>query len=70
MKTENNENIRALPWYRSEPWLAVGASAFVPVLLALVVPESLKVALAVIAGALMVASLWLLMRRGAPDREG
>ena len=69
MKTEDKTITTTLPWYRSEPWLAFAVAAFLPVILALVLPEELKVALAGVAGALMLASLWLLMRRGAPRRE-
>jgi hypothetical protein len=69
MKTGSSHEGRATPWYRAEPWLAVAVTAFVPVILALVVPAQLKGALAGVAGALMLWSLWLLMRRGAPRRE-
>jgi hypothetical protein len=69
MKGETKQEVGALPWYRSKPWLAVAVTAFVPVILALVAPEALKVALAGVAGALMLVSLGLLMRRRAPGRE-
>lgn len=68
MTMETHPNGRR-PWYRSEPWLAAAAAAFVPVLLALVLPEALKTALAALAGAFLLLSFWLLIRRGAPRRE-
>ena len=51
------------PWYRSEPWLAVCFAAFIPILLAFLLPESLKLPLLGLGVVIAVAGLALLVRR-------
>jgi hypothetical protein len=51
------------PWYRSEPWLAICFSAFIPIILALVLPESLKMPLLGVGVLLAAVGLALLVRK-------
>lgn len=53
----------AVPWYRSEPWLALCMGAFVPILLAIWLPPALRVPLLGLGAALMLGGLALLARR-------
>ena len=55
---------RRWPWYRSEPWLAVELSAFVPLLVAIALPGRFQLALLVLAGLLVVLGLVMLVRQG------
>lgn len=59
----------ALPWYRREPWLAVLAAAFVPILLALVAPAPLRMPLLGVSAVLMAAGLTMLVRHDRRVRE-
>lgn len=52
----------ARPWYRREPGLALCLAAFVPVLLVLVLPPTVRVPLFAIAAVLAVAGLVLIVR--------
>ena len=52
------------PWYRSEPWLAVELSAFVPLLVAIAFPGRFQIALLALAGLLVVLGLVMLVRQG------
>ena len=54
------------PWYRREAWLLVSLAGFLPLLLALVVPQSLRVPLIAVAGLLIACGTVMLARRGAP----
>ncbi|WP_284351336.1 hypothetical protein [Roseisolibacter agri] len=58
------------PWYRSEPWLAVELSAFVPLLVVIAFPGRFQIALLALAGLLVVLGLVMLVRQGpfAPRR--
>jgi hypothetical protein len=51
------------PWYRSESWLAVCFIAFIPISLALILPEALKVPLLGAGVALSAIGLAMLVRK-------
>jgi hypothetical protein len=55
-----------LPWYRSEAWLAVSLSAFIPAGVAVVVPQSLKFPLLGLSGVLIAISLAMFLRHARP----
>lgn len=57
---------RGAPWYRGESWLVVSLAAFLPLLLALVVPQSLRVPLVGVAALLVACGMVMLARRSAP----
>ncbi len=56
-------NELAAPWYRREMWLAVCLASFVPVCIAIVAPPEWKVPLIGLAGAVMMASIVMLIRQ-------
>ena len=51
-----------LPWYRRETWLAVQIAAIVPILGAMVVPETYRLPLCVVGGALVAVGTVMLLR--------
>jgi hypothetical protein len=55
--------IERQPWYRSESWLAVCFVAFIPIGLALILPESLKVPLLGVGVVLAAIGLAMLVRK-------
>ena len=54
----------SLPWYRSEPWIAVALAAFAPLLGAVIAPDVAQYPLIVLSGTLLVASIVMLLRQG------
>lgn len=60
-----------LPWYRRESWLTVQISAFVPILGAVLLPETYRLPLCVLGGSLVaIGSLMLLRRKPTPASPG
>ena len=51
-----------LPWYRREKWLAVQIAAIVPILSAMLVPETYRLPLCVLGGALVAVGTVMLLR--------
>jgi len=60
----------AKPWYRREVWLVLGLGAFVPVTLAIFVPQEWKVPLLGLTGVMIAASAVLLIRQQGGIRPG
>jgi len=52
------------PWYRRETWLAVTLSAFLPVLVGFLLPQSTHALLLALAALLLLVGAGLLVRRG------
>lgn len=60
-----------LPWYRREKWLAVQIAAIIPILGAMLVPETYRLPLCVIGGALVaVGTVMLLRHKPTPASSG
>lgn len=60
-----------LPWYRREKWLAVQIAAIVPILGAMLVPETYRLPLCAIGGALVaVGTVMLLRHKPMPASTG
>ena len=60
-----------LRWYRRESWLAVQISSFVPILGAVVLPETYRLPLCVLGGTLVViGSVMLVRRKPTPASPG
>jgi hypothetical protein len=59
----NEPFLERQPWYRSESWLAVCFIAFIPISLALILPESLKVPLLAVGVVLSAIGLAMLVRK-------
>jgi hypothetical protein len=54
----------SLPWYRSEPWIALALGAFAPLLGAVIAPDMAQYPLIGLSGVLLVASIVMLLRQG------
>lgn len=54
-------HLSTAPWYKREPWLAVCLAAFVPVIAALLAPQSWRVPLTAATAVLMFASMVMLV---------
>ena len=54
----------ALPWYRSESWLAVMLAGFVPLVVAVVGPDAAQYPLIGLSGFLIVIGAVMLIRQG------
>ena len=52
------------PWYRSEPWLAVMAVAFVPLLAAVIAPDTAQYPLIGLGVVALVVGIVMLIRQG------
>jgi len=52
------------PWYRSEPWMAVALAAFVPLVAAVIAPDTVQYHLIGLSGVLLVVSIAMLLRQG------
>ena len=60
-----------LPWYRREKWLAVQIAAIIPILGSMLVPETYRLPLCVIGGALVaVGTVMLLRHKPTPASSG
>lgn len=70
-------DVKSLPWYRSESWLAVMMAGFVPLLIAIIAPEAAHYPLIGVSSVLLVIGGIMLIRQGvfrpptvsAPDRK-
>jgi hypothetical protein len=56
--------VTALPWYRSESWLAVMLAGFVPLLFAAIAPEAAQYPLIGVSGVLLAIGGVMLIRQG------
>ena len=54
----------SLPWYRSEPWIAVALAAFAPLLGAVIAPESALYPLISLSVVALVVGTVMLVRQG------
>ena len=60
-----------LPWYRREKWLVVQIAAIVPILSAMLTPETYRLPLCVLGGALVaVGTVMLLRHKPMPASTG
>jgi len=57
-------DMKSLPWYRSEPWLGVMLAGFVPLLVAVIAPQTAHYPLIGVSGVLLVIGGVMLIRQG------